>query len=858
MAASIPLPLSPITQHPRTAYLHAHGDRHKTNTLSSNQQSLLKSRTLPLPTPSTQRNRTLLLNDTSDYASAIDSCDCPFFGRQIHAHAFKRGFCGCREFLETRILIMYGRCSTVEVARLLFDKMPHRTMYSWVGILTVIVDHGFLEEAIFVFLELISVEVELEFFIFPVALKACGGLGSLELGKALHGFVLKKGFDSNLYVGNALIDMYGKCGFVDEAIRVLEGMPETDCVSWNSVINGCAANGMVFEALKVLESMQQSDAVKPNLVSWSAAIGGFAQNGYDKEALELLGRMIDSSINPNAQTLAVVLPACGRLELLNIGKEMHGYIVRHELMSNAFIVNGLVDVYRRCNHMIAAEVLFLRFSVRNLVSYNTMLVGYCENNELEKAKELFDCMELDGVKRDAISWNSMISGFVDNEKFDEALEMFSYMNKEKGIESDSFNLGSSLSACSALGRLRQGKEIHSYAIARGLHTNPFVGAALVELYSQSQDLFAAELAFGGITERNTVTWNMLISGFAQAGKLSRSLELLALMREDGFEPNIYTWNGMIAGCMENGQNELALHMFCRLQSEMLRPDIYTIGMILPICSRLVSIVRGKQVHAYSIRCGYDSDVHIGAALVDMYCKCGDIRLGILSFHRIWKHNLVSYNTMLAGFAMHGLGEEGLALFSQLIQYGIRPDEITFLSVLSSCVHGGVVEEGHFYFNLMTCYDIKPDLKHYTCMVDLLSRAGQLNEAYELIQNMPMTPDAVVWAALLSGCVTHCNVQLGEIAANRLFELEEGNVANYILLANLYALAGRWDDLTRTRHIIKDKRMHKSPGCSWIEVHDKIHLFLAGDKSHRQTSKVYATLESLNYHMTRHDEMAEIA
>ncbi|XP_010933838.1 pentatricopeptide repeat-containing protein At1g20230-like [Elaeis guineensis] len=869
-ATAAPATASPLIHHQRSSPIHASIGQHKPNTLSSKHHLTIESSStlpnLPNKNPIPQRSsrtsphlhgtfQALLWEDFSpdsaDYALAVDSCFCPRLGLQIHAHALKRGFCGCREFLETRLLILYGRCNGVEPALQLFEKMPLRSIHSWAGILTVYVDHGLFEEAFFLFKELLVEGVELDFFVFPVVLKSSAGLSALDLGKGLHGFVLKKGFVLNVYVGNALIDMYGKCGAMDDAVKILKGMPERDCVSWNSVIAGCASNGMVTETLEFLQSMWSLGNLKPNLVSWSGAIGGFAQNGYDEDALELLSQMIESGVKPNAQTLASVLPSCGRLEALDVGKEIHGYLMRHELMGNAFVVNGLIDVYRRCGDMSSALELFLRYSVRNLVSYNTMIVGYCENNELRKAKELFDRMEIDGVKRDAISWNSMISGLVDNESFEEALNMFRHMHMEEGVEADSFNLGSILAACAALHAFGQGKAIHAYALKRGFHSNAFVASALVDLYCRCQDLVAAELVFFDIGKRNTVTWNVLISGYARANQVSHSQELLLMMKEDGFEPNVYTWNGLIAGCMENGHNELALQLFLEMQTTKLMPDTYTIGMILPICSRLVSIERGKQVHAHSIRYDHEADVHIGAALVDMYAKCGNIRLASIAFNRISQHNLVSYNTMLAGYAMHGLVKEGLALFNKLLEGKIGPDEITFLSVLCLCGHGGTVEEGRMYFHLMTSYDIKPNMRHYTCMVDLFSRAGQLREAYELIKSMPMEPDAVLWGALLGGCVINCNVELGEIAANRLIEMEEGNVGNYVLLANLYASAGRQDGLVRTRQIIKEKGMHKNPGCSWIEVRDQVHVFLAGDRSHKQTDEIYATAERLNWHMRKY-------
>ncbi|KAJ0971104.1 hypothetical protein J5N97_019063 [Dioscorea zingiberensis] len=828
-----------------------------------NKRSHLRASTTSLHNPN-PRSKTqnvehlhALLQDSppssAHYASALQSCNCLHLGRQIHAHVIKCEFSNHHEFLGTKLLLMYGRCGGFDDACLLFDRMPLRNVYTWTGILGVCVERGVFRKALMLFGELLMDGVGLEFFVFPVALKACAGHGVLGMGRELHGFVAKCGFLSNVYVGNALIDMYGKCGVPDEAMKVFDGMSERDCVSWNSVISGCAANGMVFDALEYLNSMELVDKLKPNLVSWSAAIGGFAQNGYDEEALELLYQMVESNVKPNAQTFASILPVCARLEALELGKEIHGYVMRHGLFSNSFAVNGLIDVYRRCNDMRSALEIFLRSLERNLVSYNTMIVGYCENGELHKAKELFERMELDKIKRDTISWSSLISGYCDNDKFSEALEMFRVMQVDDGIEADSFTLGSTAGACAALAAVRQGKEIHAHAIRRGLYSNKFISCALVDMYFKCHESEAAEVVFYDTTERNTVTWNILISSYAHANQINCMHESLSLMHKEGFEPNIYTWNGIVAGLMENAHNELAFKFFSEMQTSETKPDVFTIGMILTICSRLISLERGKQTHAYAIRCGYERDVHIGAALVDMYAKCGSIRLAKYAFDRITHHNLVSFNTMLSGYAMHGLGDDGLTLFHQMLADGFTPDAITFISILSSCVHNGSVKEGHQYFNMMTSYGIKPELQHYTCMIDLLSRSGQLIEAYDLIRRMPMEPDVVVWSALLGGCVIHRNVRLGEIAAKRLIELDDNNTSNYVLLANLYGIVQRQDDLTRTRQIMKEKAMNKSPGCSWIENKGQVHLFLANDASHKQADAIYDTLEILNSHMRmQHD------
>ncbi|KAK9292574.1 hypothetical protein L1049_020548 [Liquidambar formosana] len=802
--------------------------------------------------PSTNQTQLSSLDgpvNSSAYASILESCRCPSLGKQVHAHSFKSGFHG-HEFVGTKLLQMYGRFGYLEDAVLLFEKMPVRNLYSWTAILSVHVDHGSFDEAFLLFQELQFEDIGLEFFLFPVVLKICRGLGVVELGRQLHGIVMKYQFVSNIYVGNALIDMYGKCGSLNDAKKVLGTMAERDCVSWNSVVTACAANGMVYEALELLEKMSESENSAPNLVSWSAVIGGFSQNGYDKEAIEVLFRMQAAGLEPNARTLASVLPACARSQKLSLGKEIHGYITRHGFMSNPFVVNGLVDVYRRCVDMGSALKIFSKFSVKNAVSFNTMIVGYCDNGDISKAKGLFDQMEIVGIKKDIISWNSMISGYVDNFLFDEAFSLFQDLLMEDGIEPDSFTLGSALAACADMASLRLGKQLHSHAIIRGLQSNPFVGGALVEMYCKCHNLMAAQMAFDEVAERDKPTWNALISGYARCNQIENIQTLLQEMKEDGFEPNVYTWNGIIAGHVENGHHESALQLFSEMQTSNLRPDIYTVGIILPACSRLATIERGKQVHAHSIRCGYESDVHIGAALVDMYAKCGSIKHALMTYNRISNPNLVSQNAMLTAFAMHGHGEEGIALFRKMLVDGTRPDHVTFLSVLSSCVHAGSVETGDEFFHLMGYYNVRPTLKHYTCMVDLLSRAGQLNEAYELIKNMPMEPDSVVWGALLGGCVIRGNVELGEIAAERLIELEPNNTGNYVLLANLYAYAGRWCDLARTRQTMKDRGMQKSPGCSWIEDKDEIHVFLACDKSHKRTEEIYATLDNLTLHMRK--------
>ncbi|KAK3034745.1 hypothetical protein RJ639_032698 [Escallonia herrerae] len=523
----------------------------------------------PIPSPKVASFPSLSSNqayvNSSTYATVLESCRSSRLGKQVHAHTLKNGFQG-HEFVETKLLRMYGKCGCLDDAVQLFEKMSTRNLYSWTAILNVCIDNGLFEEGLLLYQGLLMEDLELDFFVFPVVLKISSGFGRVELGKQLHGIVIKNGFVSNTYVGNALIDMYGKCGSLDDAFIVWNNMVEKDRVSWNTIITACAANGMVLEALEFLHRMSFEDGLAPNLISWSAVIGGFSQNGYDEEAIETLRRMQAARIEPHAQTLASVLPACARLQSLSLGKAIHGYSTRHRFMTNSFVVNGLIDVYRRCSDMESCFKIFSKFSVKNEVSFNTMIVGYCENGDISYAKELFDQMEVAGVKRGIISWNSMISGYVDNSMFNEGLGMFQDLLMQEDIETDSFTLGSALAACANMGSLNQGKEIHSHAVIRGLQSNPYVAGALVEVYCKCKDLKAAQSAFDDVAERDIATWNALISGYARCNQMENVQINLQKMKEDGYDPNVYTWNGIIAGHVENGLNESALQLFSEMQS----------------------------------------------------------------------------------------------------------------------------------------------------------------------------------------------------------------------------------------------------------------------------------------------------
>jgi len=339
--------------------------------------------------------------------------------------------------------------------------------------------------------------------------------------------------------------------------------------------------------------------------------------------------------------------------------------------------------------------------------------------------------------------------------------------------------------------------------------------ALIDMYSKCRSFNAANTIFDSIppTERNVVTWTVMIGGYAQHGDANSALQLFSQML---------------------------------LESKSVSPNDFTISCVLMACARLSALRFGKEIHAYVIRNRYESPVlFVANCLIDMYSKCGDIDVARRVFDKMPQKNAVSWTSLMTGYGVHGRGDDALLVFEAMQGVGLVPDGITFLVVLYACSHSGMVGRGLNYFHSMyRDYGVVAGAEHYACAVDLLGRAGRIDEAWEMIQSMPMKPTAVVWVALLSACRTHARVELGEYASERLLELESDNDGSYTLLSNIYAKAGRWRDVAQIRHLMKKSGIKKRPGCSWIQGKKGISTFFVGDRSHPQSQQIYALLGTL--------------
>eukprot|EP01018_Ginkgo_biloba_P033672 Gb_37465 [translate_table: standard] len=639
-------------------------------------------------------------------------------------------------------------------------------------------------------------------------LQACGNIKSPEGVKQIHGYMLKSGRD----VPTKLVIMYVKCECLRDARSVLDRMEKTD------------------------------------MVSWTAVIGAYARHGFCEEALSLYYQMEVKGIQPDNFIFPSVLKACGGLAALEQGKEIHKLIKRRGYESDSFVESALVNMYVKCASLEDARLVFNKMSRKNVVTWSAMISGYAQNGHEDEALKLFHEMQLAGIRPTVVSWNSLISGYVQNGNGVKALKLYRQM-RLAGVKPSPATIVSILPTCGNSALIQQGKEIHDYIIKTGFESDVCVGSGLIDMYAKSEDIDYARQVFDSMFQRNTVAWNSIIAGYCQNGHPDEALKLFRQMQSVGLRANVISWTSVIAGYTQNGRGEDALKLLGEMQAAGEKPNSVTIASILPACANLVALHQGKEIHCYTIRNRFESDVFAGTAIIDMYAKCGSIKNARQVFDKMPRRNVVSWNAMIAGYAMHGHGKEALQAFCLMREMGLKPNHITFTGVLSACSQAGLVDEGWHYFDIMTQnYCITPHMEHYACMVNLLGRIGHLHEAQDFIAKMPFKPDACVWGALLSACRTHCNIELGEIAAQQLFELEASSGGNYVLLSNMYAAIGKWEEVGRIRKRMNDMGLKKRPGCSWIEVNKKVHTFLVGDRSHPQIDKINATLEGLTGQM----------
>ncbi|GLJ31771.1 hypothetical protein SUGI_0639100 [Cryptomeria japonica] len=576
-----------------------------------------------------------------DYGYLLQSCIANRAlaeGKKIHAHIIEQGF-KLGGFLETKLLVLYGKFGVLDHARQLFDKMTERNEYAWTAIIAGYVQRGQFEEALDCFWQMRQAGNRVDEFIFATVAHACAGLGGLKEGKKIHNCIVKSGFyQSCVVLGSALVDMYAKCGSLEDALQLFDEMPQLDVVAWTTVIAGCI------------------------------------QCGDEKKARQLFYGMQQAGTRPNEYTFS---------SILNVGM-------------------GVSD-------------------------------------------------------------------------------------------------------------LEQGKHIHACIYKCGLDSNVVLGSALLDMYVKCGSLEDARRVFDKMPERNVVSWTTMIAGLADHGYMDEALRVFLQMQCTGIEPNEITFTTILRACAGRASLEL-----------------------------------GKQVHAYTVKTGFEPTAGTGSALIDMYSKSGSIEDASCVFDTIVQRDKIVWTVMITGYGKHGMGKDALHIFEKMQICGEKPDHVVFLAVLSACSHAGLVDEGwHYFVSMEQKHGIAANAEHYACIVDLLGRAGYLDKAYDIIKRMPLPPDSAVWGALLAACRVYFNMKLGIVAAEHLLELNPQDSGNFVVLSNMYSASGRWEEASMVRKTMTNMAVKKKdPGCSWIEVNRKVHEFIVGDRSHPLIEQICAKLEML--------------
>ncbi|XVF59920.1 hypothetical protein PTKIN_Ptkin08bG0000700 [Pterospermum kingtungense] len=570
-----------------------------------------------------------------------------------------------------------------------------------------------------------------------------------------------------------------------------------------------------------------------------------------------------------ADTCLSLIKECHTLKCL---KTIHASILRSHLHFNLHFFTNLISRYASLGSISYAYTLFSYFNSSN----------------------------------DVFLWNVILRGLVDNAHYHRSLILYTRM-PHLAISPDNFTFPFLLKACASLRNLNLGSQIHAHVFIYGYSSHVFVSNSLISMYAKCGLFHLSKKVFDKMPHRSTVSWSAMIGACSEIGFHEQGLLLFTRMLDEGIKPNrasilnattcvqretvahhmckvmmdngldmdqsvrnaamlmfarcgridlarslfdgfickdLVCWASMIDAYAHADLPLEALHLFNQMRSQCLLPDSIILLAVVRACSILASLRQARILHGVLIRCLMESKLVLDTAVIDLYVKCGSLVYARKVFNKMKERNIISWSTMICGYGMHGHGREALNLFDQMKTL-IKPDHVTFVSVLSACSHAGLIAEGWECFNSMVKdFGVTPTSEHYACMVDLLGRAGQLNQAREFIKRMPIRPDAGVWGGLLGGCRIHLNVELAEVAAKALFDLDAQNPGRYVLLSNIYASLGKRKEADGIRNLMKSRGVKKIVGHTIIEIKDKIYTFVSGDRSHLEMDAIYSELEKL--------------
>ncbi|KAK4487678.1 hypothetical protein RD792_005659 [Penstemon davidsonii] len=565
-------------------------------------------------------------------------------------------------------------------------------------------------------------------------------------------------------------------------------------------------------ALSQFSSLQYAQKVfdqipQPNSYSFNALIRAYASSPEPIYTLSMFIRLLhECGQEPNKYTYPFVIKASAKVADLRFGTGIHGMVVKTGFSSDLFVGNCLIHLYAQCGCLDVASRIF--FSMPD---------------------------------KDVVSWNSMINGLAQSDCVDQAVEFFNRMQGE-GVKPNDVTMMGVLSACGKKADLELGRWVHSYINENGFDSCLILNNAILDMYNKCGSTKDARNLFDKMVEKDVISWTTMLAGYAKLGDFNAARYLF----ESVPGKDIATWNALISAYEQSNNPKEAIAIFNELQlSKAAKPDEVTLVSTLSACSQLGAMDLGGWIHVYIKKEGVKLNCHLITALIDMYSKCGDLQKALEVFDSVDKRDVYVWSSMIAGLAMHGRGRDAVELFLKMQEAKVKPSSVTFTNLLSACSHSGLVEEGReFFLQMERVYKILPCMEHYACIVDILGRAGLLEDAMEVINSMPITPNASVWGAMLGACKLHNEVYLAEQACNQILELEPRNHGAYVLLSNIYANVGKWDKVSELRKVMRDVGLKKEPGCSSIEVNGVVHEFLVGDSTHPISKEIYLKLEEI--------------
>ncbi|XP_044467514.1 pentatricopeptide repeat-containing protein At2g33680-like [Mangifera indica] len=664
-------------------------------------------------------------------------------GQTVHAFLLKSGSQD-HTFQANNLVNLYSKFKKLDDAQRVFDETLERNTITWTSLIKGYLENGDYESVFRIALDMCRLDEKFNQHTCSVVLQACSSKNDRILGEQIHGFVIKNGFEKNVFVATSLISMYSRSGFFDDAEKIFHSLVYKDVRCLN---------------LMILE---------------------YDKAGYADKAFEVFVHLLTCGLEPNDYTFTNIISLCCENVGFEEGKQLHGVAIKYSLDRKVSVGNALVTMYGKCGMVDEAERMFNTVNGRNLISWTALMSGYLKSGLGGKAINLF-------------------------------LELLDH-----GIFCDSSSLVTVIDACSECRNLEFGLQLHGFVIKLGHLGDASIGTGLVDLYAKCGNLKSARMLFDGVSGKNAALFNALLVGFMET----------------------------------NGANEEdAMLLFSQQRLAGMRPDNVTFSRLISQSANKSCLVRGSSLHGYSIKSGYETDLIVGNALISMYAKCGSIEDAYQMFKGMSGHNVVSWNAILSAYALHGQGKKALLLFKEMKHEGFIPDEITVLAVLQACIYSGLWEDGICLFNeIEPIYGIKPILEHFNCMVDLLGRAGLLSEAMNLVKSSPYPHSPLLWRTLVSVSKLTGDLSFSILASKHLLNLEPEEAGSYILVSNMYAREGMLDEAAKVRTAMNDLKLSKEAGCSWIEINNTVHWFIASSKDHPRSREIYANLDLLSDEM----------